>query len=382
MPQRSKGPRLYWREGTDRESVWEIRDTENGRRIRQSTGTAIRSEAEVALENYLTRKRRGSGPASPEEMTVAEVLTIYAEGHAVDVAAPERIGYAIDALDDFWRDLSVSDVTKATCKRYAASRGKAASTVRRELGTLQAAINHCAREGHLTQTRNVHLPEKGEATERWLTRREAAWLLRGARALNKDGRHLQDFILHGLYTGSRKATILAMQIDTVSLIGGRVDTVNGVLYRKPPAKTATKKRQGASRIPPRYLAHLRRQAANGRKFVVERTITRKVKGEIVEERAMVAEIRKGWARAVELAEELARDAGISIDLTMMAPQGRKPITPHVLKHTAITWALQKGASIWDAAGYFDTSPETIQNTYGHHHPDFQESAVEAINRRG
>ncbi|MCW2305300.1 hypothetical protein M2324_003721 [Rhodovulum sulfidophilum] len=47
-------------------------------------------------------------------------VSIYAEEHAAFVAAPERIGYAIEALDEFWRDLPVSSVTGAMCRRYAA----------------------------------------------------------------------------------------------------------------------------------------------------------------------------------------------------------------------------------------------------------------------
>jgi len=62
--------------------------------------------------------------------------------------------------------------------------------------------------------------------------------------------------------------------------------------------------------------------------------------------------------------------------------GRKLITPHVLKHTANTWALQKAASTRDAARSFDTSPATVEKVYGHHIPDHQQSAVEAINKRG
>lgn len=313
---------------------------------------------------------------------MGEILTIYGEEHAQSVSDPARIGYAIDALDGFWGDLTGGDISRATCKRYIASRQVSAGTCRRELGVLQAAINFCFSEGYLLSPKQVHMPHAPEPTTRWLTRQEAAWLLRGARSLNADGRHLADFIMHGIYTGSRKATILAMHIDVSSVSGGRVDTVNGVLYRKPPNKLATKKRQGTSRIPPRYLAHLRRQAANGRRYVVERKIWRMVDGEKVMHRAMVGDIRKGWARAVEQAEALAKAADISIDLTMQTEDGRKPITPHVLKHTAITWALQKGASVWDAAGYFDTSPETIQKVYGHHSPDYQSSAVEAVDRRG
>lgn len=93
------------------------------------------------------------------------------------------------------------------------------------------------------------------------------------------------------------------------------------------------------------------------------------------------DIRKGWARAVELAEEMALEAEIKIDLTFPGPNGRKYITPHVLKHTAITWALQRGSTIWDAAGNFSTSAETIERVYGHHSPTHQASAVEAMNRK-
>ena len=366
MPRRAKGPRLHWRARKDGPSVWEIRDGST----RLSTGTDSRAEAEKQLSAYIDRKHRPSGPTGPDELSISTALAIYAEEHAAHVAAPERIGYAIDALDAFWKDLPVSAIRGETCRRYASQRNRSDGTIRRELGALQAAINHCHREGYLTAAPKVTLPAKPDPRERWLTRQEAAWLLRGARALNKDGRHLQDFILHGLYTGSRKATILAMHIDVPNILGGHIDTTHGILYRKPQGKKETAKRQRPARLPSRYLAHLRRQARNGRRFVVERQMQRN--GQL--QRCMVADIRKGWPRALDLGMKLAAEKGLQIDLT--------GITPHVLKHTAVTWALQRGATIWDAAGYFSTSAETIQRVYGHHSPQWQSSAVEAMDRRG
>jgi len=191
------------------------------------------------------------------------------------------------------------------------------------------------------------LPDKPPPKERWLTRDEAARLLRAARSLRK-GRHLADFILCGLYTGSRKASILALHIDTPSVSGGHVDTVEGVLYRRSAGQRETKKRQTPARLPSRYLAHLRRQAARGRRFVVE------------DRGARVGDIRKAWSHACEIA-------------------GLDDVTPHTLRHTAITWTLQRGARIWDVAGYFGASVETIERTYGHHSPYHQESAVDALN---
>lgn len=302
-------------------------------------------------------------------------LAIYAEEHAVNVADPVRIGFAIEALDRFWRGMNVADVKGETCRRYGKSRlsktGEPISngTIRRELNVLQAAINYCHGEGYLIHAPKVTLPAKPPSRERWLTRQEAAWLLRAARGLNRDGRHLADFILHGLYTGSRKETILAMHIDRRSPVGGYVDTRHGILYRRPQDKVETKKRQRPARLPLRYLAHLRRQAANGRLYIVERQIERDGKLR----REMVGDIRKAWTHAVELAPRLAAKKGIMIDLS--------GVTPHVLKHTAITWAMQRGATIWDAAGYFSTSAETIEKIYGHHSPNHQKTAVEAMDRR-
>lgn len=57
------------------------------------------------------------------------------------------------------------------------------------------------------------------------------------------------------------------------------------------------------------------------------------------------------------------------------------VTPHTLRHTAITWAMQRGARVWDVAGYFGVSVEMIEKTYGHHHPDHQSSAREAMGKR-
>ncbi|RNF34198.1 integrase [Paracoccus methylarcula] len=372
MPRRAKGPRLYWRARKDAPSVWEIRD--GSQRI--STGTDCRREAETRLAQYIDRKHRSSGPTRPEELSVGMCLTIYAEEHAQGVAAPERIGYAIDALDQFWNGLTVADVKGETCRRYARSRTKkdgapiSNGTIRRELNVLQAAINYCHGEGYLIHAPKVTLPDKPPSRERWLTRQEAAWLIRGARSLNRDGRHLADFILHGLYTGSRKETILSMHIDRPSPVGGHVDTKTGVLYRKPGKKVETHKRQRPARLPSRYLAHLRRQAANGRVYIVERRIERDGKLR----REMVKDVKNAWVSARSEAERLAWLHGVNIDLS--------GVTPHTLKHTAITWALQRWASIWDAAGYFSTSAETIERTYGHHSPNHQATAVKAMDMRG
>jgi integrase len=57
------------------------------------------------------------------------------------------------------------------------------------------------------------------------------------------------------------------------------------------------------------------------------------------------------------------------------------ITPHTLRHTAETWLMQNGVSMWRAAGFLGMSVETLDRVYGHHHPDYFSDAAEAIGRK-
>ena len=43
--------------------------------------------------------------------------------------------------------------------------------------------------------------------------------------------------------------------------------------------------------------------------------------------------------------------------------------------------MQNGAPLWEAAGYLGMSEKTLRETYGHHHPDFMRSALEAVGRK-
>jgi hypothetical protein len=38
--------------------------------------------------------------------------------------------------------------------------------------------------------------------------------------------------------------------------------------------------------------------------------------------------------------------------------------------------------IWEAAGFLGMSPEVLQGTYGHHHPDHLQGAAAAIGQKG
>lgn len=346
MPQRAKGARLFLRQRAGREPVYVIKDTGQPE---QSTGTGNLGEAEKRLAEYIARKNRRSGPVGPTEMTCAEVLAIYGEEHAPTLSDPARIGFAIDALLPFWGDLPASDVKGPTCRRYATVRGRSPGTVRRELNVLNAALNYCVREGHLTSAPPVTMPPTPETNQRALERWEVARLLRSARRLGY--RHIARFILVSIYTGTRKSAALALRLSGPCTHNGWFDLDAGILYRIGSNERVTKKRRTPASVPRQLLAHARRWAQGGATWAVE------WRG------ARIADTNNGWDAVVAGAQGL----------------DWRP-TPHTLKHTAITWSIQGGASIEDAAGFFATSVETIERVYWHLSPHFQKGAVSAIER--
>ncbi|NOX39618.1 MAG: site-specific integrase [Alphaproteobacteria bacterium] len=340
----------YWRKD---KQIWIIRDSG---RPDKSTGVGDRANAEKILGAYIATKDTATGSRHAHAVAINEVLDIYGREHAIKVAAPERIGYAIDSLLAFWGALSVADVKGETCRRYGKSRVRrfkdgttrpiSDGTIRRELNVLQAAINYCHREGYLLTPATVTLPPKPSPRDRWLTRDEAAKLIWAAYR-SPTAKHVARFILIALYTGTRKDAILKLSFMP-NIGGGWIDVDRGVMYRKGSAERDTKKRRKPVRLTKRMLGHCRRWKKNGANWPVE------IGGQ------RVGNIKTAFATAAS---------------------GLPGVSPHVLKHTAITWAVQKGLAVEDAADYFDTSSETIRKTYYHHSPHYQDRAIAILERK-
>jgi hypothetical protein len=53
------------------------------------------------------------------------VLASFAEHHAPDLVAPERIGYAVTRLCEWWGDRCLDAVRPETCRQYRRARLKA-----------------------------------------------------------------------------------------------------------------------------------------------------------------------------------------------------------------------------------------------------------------
>ena len=345
MARRNQGPKLRW---LAKRSCYYITWTEGGRSRQRSTGQADREQAEIAFGEWLQGRGRHVGPCDPAAFLVTEALTEYAEAKSHAEAA-DRIGYAILPLTDFWQGKSLSEVTPRACRQYAEWRDRAAGTVRRELGVLRSAINLAAENARITRAVSVKLPDSPPPRDRWLTREEAAAIIRAART-PQARLYLPLFVLMALYTGRRKEAILSLRWTQVNLETKTID------FEKP-GRTRTKKRRGKIPIPPRLLPHLCRARRRG----TDLGYVLNING------APIKDIKIGFSAA-------CKRAGLEAS-------GSDRITPHTLKHTAISWAMQSGADVWRLAEYFATSMQTLLSVYGHHHPEHLRRTAEQIGMR-
>jgi integrase len=377
MPRSSKGPRL-WRRPARRDggriiakAVWIIKD--GGKHfatgcIASPTKTEPPKEAQQALSEYIaTKYRPDRRKRDIEDIDVADVLSIYLSGTGDAGNMFDDLNARVGRLNEFWGGKKLAEVNGTSCGEYVKHRGNPGGS-RRDLETLRAAINHHSREGLHRGLVRVSLPAKGAPRDRWLTRNEAAaliwhcWRYREKQTVHagvskgrifttdkRPLRHVARFILIGLYTGTRAGAIATASPHREE---GRsfVDLDRGIFYRKAIGKRATSKRQTPAPVPPRLLAHMRRWS----RLKLISTCFVEFNGK------PIASVKKGFKSGVKLA----------------ALSGK--VTPHTLRHTAATWLMQRGAPLWEAAGFLGMSVEVLQENYGHHHPDFMHGAAKAI----
>lgn len=378
MPARSKGARLWLRpartrDGRPERAVWIICDGKH----QQSTGSGAgdRGAAERALAAYIAAKY---APQRRErdivEIPVADVINLYLADVSQGQAHPHKAAERGGRLVEFFGGMMLNEVTGPKCRAYAAWReGKGRSNkgsgggARRDLQDLAAAINHHAKEGLHRGIVRVVLPPKGEARQRWLTRSEAAKLLRVCRSTceiqdgsptpRKPLAHLIRFLLLGIYTGSRPGAILRaawMQGPRLSW----VDTANGVFHRHADGAAVTAKRQPTVRLAPGLLGHLRRWER------IDAAKTPKRQIFVVEfGGAPVLSVKTALARACKLAKI---DVGV---------------TAYTLRHTCASWLVARGIPTRKIADFLGTSEPMIEKHYGHLAPDYQEEAAMAIGRK-
>jgi integrase len=350
MPRPNRGPSLKW---VAKRKCWYIVWYENGVERSRSAGTTDGRAAEEALAEHLRERhteQRPDRPRDPDAVMISAVLDLYGREHAPHAADPDRIGYALAALTPYWDGKSVGQITKRTCRDYAAKRERAPATIRRELSTLRAALNFAVSERYLTMAPPVLLPEKPEGKDRWLTRSEAARLLNAARTGRADVRlYLPLFIMLAIYTGARKDAILSLRWPQVDLERGRINFAEQ-------GERRTTKRKAHIPVPSRLLPFLRLARKRGTDL-----------GFVVHDKG---------ARIKDIGDATNGSFGGACKRA-----GLTKVTPHTLRHTCGTWLAQAGVDLHKIGGWLGHSDSRTTLLYAHHHPDFQEDARDALDRR-
>jgi integrase len=373
MPRRSKGPRL-WLEPARRDKrgnithypTWVIRDRSDKHFTGFDESQAV--EAQKALADYIIGKHNAPRvrDRDPAQCRVTDVISIYCDDVVAKHARPAETAARLERVGEWFAKHAptLAHLNKKTCEKYTASRGKE-QAARRELEDLRAAVRHHWEEGLCSSLVPVSLPQKSVPREKWLDRSEAArwlwgaWRMRqvvfGKESKRWTGRHLARFILVGLYTGTRSAAICGAALGPTE--GRGFVTIErgekgpeGIFYRRAAGRRETKKKQPPVKLLPRLATHIERWVRLGiaKNAVVEwngRPVKRVVKG----------------LRAARKAAKLGPD-----------------VTAHTLRHTCATWLMQAGTDQWEAAGFLGMSVETLEKVYGHHHPDYQAGAVNAL----
>lgn len=352
MPQKRKPARLIFRNDT---GTWIIKDGD--KRITTGCGEAEVEAAQQKLAEHIAANYRPERGSRSSEVTIGDIVIVYAEEKAQKTARPKETLAMLGRVNEFFGEMTVSEIRGRICRDYADDRGNEGGA-RRDLEVLRAAVNYYHGEYTLDMVPKITLPEKGTPRQRWLTRQEVATLLRAARKTRKCG-HLVRLILIGLYTGTRLSAVLGLQWMP-NTNGGHIDLDRGVIYRKAEGeRVAHNKRKTPVKIPPRLLRFLRHWRAADTAIDSE--------GREVTLRYVVNYAGEKIIKPHKAFRTIRAEAGFGDD-----------VTPHVLRHTRATWLAQAGVEIEQAAASLGMTSEEFERTYSHASPDFQAQAANAF----
>lgn len=146
--------------------IWHYSGTVAGRRLRGSTKTSQKSEAQRIANEVESRELQGRrDPGS--------VLT-FAQA-AIEYRKLGKVPRYLELVEDHWKDIPVRDITRGAMKRAAINllpNGSGAYRNRAVLVPTMAVINHCAELDMCAPIRAKRFPEpkvsKEPATEEWL----------------------------------------------------------------------------------------------------------------------------------------------------------------------------------------------------------------------
>jgi len=318
MPRPKLPPRLIRRPNRE---YWYIRDGEHS----LSTGTADRREAEKWLAQYVAAMN-----APPSDPTIDELLEWrLREVRSRRLARATRVTpYYHKPLRAFFGAFRPFEITPELVAQYVEQRQAQGVKARHELIELKVALNAAVQRGAIERAPSFHIPAEGQPRDRFITKAERD------RLLSTDmPAHIFLFVLIAATTGARKGAILDLTWDRVDITRGRIDFNH-------PDKAPNNKRRTVVPIASDVSAILSQAKCMAESDHVIECYGRPV-----------MDIKRGFANAVKRA-------------------GLTDVSPHILKHSAISWLAEDGYTVDQIADMTGTSPKTIRRVYRKFSPEY------------
>lgn len=327
MPRPTKPPRLFKYKNRQ---FWYIRD---GREA-HSTGTADKEEAQCFLAEYVALKSR------PKQPTINQLLDLRAQDLLARKTARGKDPEAFHQnLREHFGRLRPELVTLPVINQFKQKREHVPAMLREELIEYNATINLAVKMGLIEKGIKADLPPQAAPRQHYISRTQADTLLENAHSF-----HLQLFILIAIQTGHRKGAILDLTWDRVDFERQRLDFNN-------PDRAQTNKR---------------------------RTVV-PVKGAIWQWLQIARSIRR-TNHVIEYNGKPVSDIKKSFERTVKKAQLPDWLTPHVLKHSVISWLCEDKVPIEEIAELTATDVKTVKRIYRHVSPDYLENAAQNLSQ--
>lgn len=304
----------------------------HGHRLKKrvSTGTKDRREAEIFLSQFIA----GSQEPALDAVTVSEILAGYEAEKKEKVRSKSALKYGAAPLRAHLGNLRPEQITPKVIENFANSRGKSAGTVLREVGILRAALAWAKSHNLIARPPLIPNPvPTPPPRNRWLTKAEARDLLAACQEP-----HVKLFITLGLMTAARAGAILEAKWSQVDMKAKTIDYGPG----------HGNKSRAVVALNPEVISALKAaQRLSCSEYVVE------FRGKPLKT------IKTGFAAA-------CRRAGI------------EGVTPHILRHSAATWAAIDGRPLSEIARMLGDSEATVERVYAKWSPDYLRATVGAL----
>jgi integrase len=338
MPHKRKDSQVWWASFTD----------QNGKRIRQSTGTTDYKEAQALEAKWRLEAYRAKHWDEPPEVAFEEVLLLYLKART---GTPSERDYLMHGrrLRERFAGTVMNTIQAKAVSAYIAWRHEANvanATINRELAVLSASINHYNREMETSLPNPVkgRLLKEPEGRVRWLQKSEAIRLIKAAEQ-SLAAPHLGPLIRLALNTGMRVQEMLGLEWS-------RVDLTNNLVYLGD-IHTKSKKRRS---IP----------------------LNKEAREELLTQ-ARFRATECPDSRWVFCHEDGGRIGSVKRSFaTACTKAGIKDFRFHDLRHTCAAWLVTAGVSLTEVRDLPGHSSITMTEKYAHLAPERVRIAVAAL----